>query len=546
MWLETGFVVGGTFILFALTRSDNLALTHDSLTYLADIEAGGARLFHPHHLLYNAAAALWLSAGQLLGLASHASSAVALLNSAFGAFAAGVFHALLRHRTRVPRRLAVCATIGASVSFGFWFYSVSVEVYLLPLLFLLVTLYSVLAPNLTHRRVFVVGLLHGVAMLGHQIHVLFGLVLIAALWLRRTNTAFSFKRAIGLYVAGGAIVVLAGYGAVLLAVIRPSNLADAWTWFTLYAQGESYWAGLSVSALAKAAMGLSRALVGGHFAFALPSVQEAMTAAFPGKSLVDEAFLVRGLPTYALYLLFAGGTLFGLGFAAVTVRGVLRRRQMSAEARPLAQLAALWIGIYSAFFLFWQPYNVEFWIPQATALWMLLALLWTDTSQPPTGASRASTFIGLMAALLFIVNLFGVILPATNTANDVYAQRYELLAGQIAEGDLVLVDHPHVGIGYARRLTNAEPISLLSPFQTDDPPSVEQAGATLIRRVENALQDGHKVFIEPSLMTLDDGMDDGKVAQQLNTHFGSRWVELRLSADFEYYVLEPILSEQPP
>ena len=39
-------VIGSAFLLYALTRSENLALAHDSLNYLSDIEAGGARLFH--------------------------------------------------------------------------------------------------------------------------------------------------------------------------------------------------------------------------------------------------------------------------------------------------------------------------------------------------------------------------------------------------------------------------------------------------------------------------------------------------------------------
>lgn len=91
-------VIGSAFLLYALTRLENLALAHDSLNYLSDIEAGGARLFHPHHLLYNAAAVVWLKLGRLLGLASDTAAAIALLNSVFGALAAGTLYALLRKR----------------------------------------------------------------------------------------------------------------------------------------------------------------------------------------------------------------------------------------------------------------------------------------------------------------------------------------------------------------------------------------------------------------------------------------------------------------
>ena len=153
------------------------------------------------------------------------------------------------------------------MSFGFWFYSGCVEVHLLPLLFLLATLYVMLAATLTRRHLLTIGFLHGVAMLGHQIHVLFGLVILAALWLRRKQAAIPFGRSTTMYVASGAVVVLLGYGTVLLAFVRPSSFNEAWSWFTLYAHNESYWHGLSVTTLAMAAMGLGRAFVGGHFAF---------------------------------------------------------------------------------------------------------------------------------------------------------------------------------------------------------------------------------------------------------------------------------------
>ena len=530
-------VIGSVFLLYALTRSENLALAHDSLAYLGDIEAGGTRLFHPHHLLYNAAAAVWLKLGRLLGLASDAAAAIALLNSVFGALAAGTLYALLRKRAQLRRGLALSTTIGAAVSFGFWFYSGCVEVYLLPLLFLLATLYVALATTLTRRHLLTIGFLHGVAMLGHQIHVLFGLVILAALWLRREQTAIPFGRSTALYVASGAVVVLLGYGTVLLAFVRPSSFDEAWSWFTLYAYNESYWHGLSVSTFAKAAMGLSRAFVGGHFAFALPSVRNAMAAAFPDKSLVDEAFLVRGLPEYAPYLLIAGAALFGLGFGAMLIRGVLRRRQMATEAQPLALLAALWIGIYSAFFLFWQPYNVEFWIPQVTALWILLALLWTDALPPTASTSRASTMLGLLAALLFTVNLFGVILPATDAANDVYAYRYGLLAEYVGRGDLVVVDHPHLGLGYTQRLTDAEPISIAGPFEEHQ--TADQYALVVVRRLSRALDDGHRVLIESSLVEYPVESATGTIIAALRAAFGSPWHRVSLAPDVAYFAIDP-------
>ncbi len=128
--------------LYAATLAQNFALAHDSVSYLIEIERGAVDgLFHPHHLLYNALAALWLGGLRALGLGADGGLLVALLNAIFGAAGIAVVYAFLRRRAALPLGLALAATALVACSFGYWFYSVSVEVYLIPLFFLLAALY---------------------------------------------------------------------------------------------------------------------------------------------------------------------------------------------------------------------------------------------------------------------------------------------------------------------------------------------------------------------------------------------------------------------
>lgn len=520
------------FALYALSRSHNLALSHDSMTYIGDIEAGGGGLFHPHHLFYNAAVAA------VAGVVGGAVGTVgALLNALAGAVGVGLVYAILRGPGGAERRLALAGAAGAAVSAGFWYYSGCVEVYAIPLALLLGTLYVALSGSMTARRALAVGALHGVAMLFHQIHVLFGVVVLAVLWRQRREVSFLGRAA--LYVLGGSILVLAGYGAVLAFVVRPENPEAAWLWFTHYAQGDTFWHPLALTTIAKAGVGFARSVIGGHFAFALEPVQRAMTAAFPQNALVDEIYLVRGLTTTAALGLLAAAAVAGfalVGLLAAGLRGV--RQRPEGVRRVLAPLAA-WVAVYSAFFLFWEPHNVEFWIPQATALWMIVALLWVGRS------ARAATVLTAAVAIIFGVNLVGTIVPAASETNDLHAQRFGGLATVVGEGDVVVVGRPHIGVGYTLHKTAATPVSIVAPFEEEMPPPAEVVADDLVAQIDAALASGHYVAFMPEAVELDGptealfGADAETVASRLRTTYGDRWVQVQRVPEVAYWVLQP-------
>jgi uncharacterized integral membrane protein len=82
------------------------------------------------------------------------------------------------------------SALGVSViafSYGAWFYSVNVEVYTPPLFFLLTSLYVITRKAPRKNDIWLIALLHSLAILFHQVNVLFGFVILQWIYVNRKN-----------------------------------------------------------------------------------------------------------------------------------------------------------------------------------------------------------------------------------------------------------------------------------------------------------------------------------------------------------------------
>jgi hypothetical protein len=436
--------------------------------------------------------------------------------------------------------LSAAGTTGAALSFGVWFYSASIEVYILPLLLLLAAAFVLLAPTLTARHLLAVGALHGLAILGHQVHALFGVVVVATVWARRDDLRVGLRGGLVRWAATAAGIVALGYGLVIALVVEPSSAGDATAWLSGYADDGSWWVVPGVSTLPSAAFGAGRAVVGGHFMFRLDAVHDAVESAFPDRSLSDESFLVRHLAEWVAVVL-AVVALAGVGlFLATFVRGVRRRGWVPAPARRLAVLLGVWAGAYTLFFLLWEPSNPEFWIPQVTCLWLVTAALSAprttraddegDDERVDEGRRDRRWSWALLAGALLVgvTNLVGSILPAVDAANDIYAWRYGALRGLVGRGDAVVVDRPHLSVGYNRRHTGATPITAV-PFHTmveaDAGTDDEYTADDVVDQVGEVLASGHRVAVDVNLIENPESEEAEEARDALEDAYGDRWVE---------------------
>lgn len=371
--------------------------TFDALSYILDVERKPWReLFHPHHLAYGPLGALVHTLAGRFGYSGSAGLPLQVTNAIAGAAGVALFFALVR---RVGGRTlpAVAAALLLAGSYAYWYYAGEVEVYTIAALFLVGSLW--LLVQLVERPTAAVclglGLMQGAAVLFHQTNVLLSIPALVALWLgtrrqpgERARRTAPFWRGLVLY--GGALGLIVG-GSYLLVGFGVSGFRSVeqfLAWSTKYAQ-TGWWGGaISESKWRGLGHGLTT------------------TIAQPGGALI-------------------GAALLGLG--------LVYSRHVAHAHRRLSLVLLAWLASYGAFFFWWEPDNIEFWIASLPPALLLLALA-TGSSRRPVGAWAVLALGGLALAL----NL-GSIRERGNSGTDLQRVIATELAAASQPGDLLLV-----------------------------------------------------------------------------------------------------------
>lgn len=443
-----------SYIFFLFTLVSNFSASHDSIHYLNDI-VNGRELFHQHHLLYHFLASKWMSV--FSQVPSH--YAIESFTALWGSSALAIVYLFFTNRFHL---LPVAAAMGTAViafSYGFWFYSVNIEVYLPPLFFILSALYVISAPEVKDSTVPKMALLHSLAMLFHQVNVLFVAIGIYFILCNRTkikiSTALLQYAFIGIVVAGG-MYFIAGW------VIEGHNSPMAWWhWMEGYTVGHGYWQGLSLKTPLHVLTGFSHAFVGGHFIFQLPGVEEYLQQAFSDHGLKDELFLSSKIKEWAAVLLTFLAGLLATGILTVSVRFMKKYKLVLIGQGAVVKPLLLTIGVYSAFFCFWMPEILEFWILQMVLIWILLIGTLPLVRLPFKIPLRV--FLGLLLVLTFSVNYFGSIRWLQDINNDWYYRETENIKKYVSANDLVIIDNNWILKDFVRYYTKA------SVLATDEP-----------------------------------------------------------------------------
>lgn len=436
-----------SYAFFLLTLANNLSASHDSIHYLLDI-LNGKELFHQHHLLYNYLATRWLD---LFPSSVAPQFAIESFTALWGSSTLALIYAFFRNRFFVPVRDAAWGVAIIGFSYGMWFYSVNIEVYMPPLFFLIAALYFLTRKELSLDDIWRVALLHSGAILFHQVNVLFAFVAMFVILVNRRRLPFAHAVAqyclICLFVAGG-IYFVAGW-----IWEGHHSLVDYTRWAAGYAIGHGYWQPPGLHTPLHVAMGFSHAFIGGHFVFQIPQLAHILQRSFDAHGLTDEAFLSAQLPTAAAWTLLALSLLFAAALIAFCLRFLKKFRTILHESGEVVLPLVLTIVVYSAFFCFWMPEILEFWIPQMVMVWMLLVGMASVTKLP----FRIPRRFGLpaLAALLLAINFFGSIRWLHNIDNDWYYDKVKMIRGQVGNNDLVVVNNEWILKDYIRYYTGA-------------------------------------------------------------------------------------------
>jgi cadmium resistance protein CadD (predicted permease) len=198
----------------------------DGVACAAALELGQpAYFFHANHLLYGFFGFLfWKWIGAPLGMV-RALPALQLFTSLLSA--AGLVGLYRLCASILQNRLtALGLTLSLAVTAAFWVWSVEAQVYPLGFLALAWAAFVLFRSSGPQKYVWT-GVLHGAAVLGHEMHLLW--IVPAVYWMRRE--ADFQRRHLGRYLGSLAAVVLIPYMIVLAFVIAPGrNLAHILIW----------------------------------------------------------------------------------------------------------------------------------------------------------------------------------------------------------------------------------------------------------------------------------------------------------------------------
>lgn len=467
-----------SFLFFLLTLANNFSASHDSINYLLHITRGD-HLFHQHHLLYHFLANKWLQGFSNIFTRIPDYRIIEAFTAVWGSLNLAMCYLFFRNRFNLGIPLSVAGIATIAFSFGTWFYSVNIEVYAPPVFFILCALYVITRKHFSQKDVALVAMLQSLAILFHQLNVLFTIIIVY--WLITVTGKQFFKSAFKylavLTLICGGVYFYAGWIAE-----SHSNLSDFTNWVLGYTKGHSYWQSLSYKTPLHVAVGFSRAFVGGHFVFQLPLLQHALELSFSDHGLRDELYLGKDIGTSVATILSIVSVVLLSAVVILVVRFVRNYRKMNLHFATIIPLL-MTIIVYSLFFCFWMPEILEFWILQMMLTWLLIIGMLPLIRFPFKIPLLSGTV--LITAGLFIVNYFGSIKWLRHLNHDYYYVEIKQLDPNLTKEDIVLVEGEWILKDYVRFYTPAKVIA------TDEP---GYSKAQAAKDISIALISGHKVF----------------------------------------------------
>lgn len=438
---EQLFVFAGSFIFFLCTLAANFSGPHDSIGYLNGIVKGDP-LFHPHHLLYHFVTHYWLVCVQPLFPGIKDYYLVEVFTALWGSGIMTVAYSFFRRRFNMPVLSSVISLTVIAFSFGPWFYSTNIEVYAPPIFFLVMALYIISKPQLQKNEVLKIVLLQILAILFHQVHVLFTPVILVSLWQQRKT--LPLIPALLKYAIAGVVIVGGAYFIVGWVILEENSVTKWMNWLEGYAQQEAHWKPLNSKTPFLVATGYSHAFIGGHFVFKLPPVEQYLNTHLSTHSLGDEMYLVRNMTQTTAVLLAALCLVLGGIMAWLVFRFVRRYKTIQETAGHVVTPLMIAGIVYSVFFTFWMPEILEFWIFQVILVWLLLlgTLQYGGQGLPPfagTGPLKPVALVAAISIMMFVINFFGSIRWLMKMDNDQYFTKIKTVKEVVKEKDMILL-----------------------------------------------------------------------------------------------------------
>lgn len=409
---ETSLVYFLALFFYMIFITKVISISHDSIGYIAALIEGDV-WFHPHHLLFHKTAYAWYKLTLLIFPNISPSTAIASLNTFFGAGSLTVIYTILRRIYKCSAVYSGLFTTVVGLSSGFLFYSMCVEVYLIPLFFMLITIYLILKNNFNTKNIYLIAIFAALAVLYHQVHVLFGCGVFITLLIKKFKMQQISSKSLVRFAVTYISLIGIPYLLVVFYFLGFTKVTDITYWLTYYNHVDNYWNQFNSKFLIKPIIGFSRSLISPEVFFTIPEIRSLIQNMFSANNLADEVYLVRNLSSNLWLVLITLITFLFSYFIFIynTVKCFLQNKK-TFVSELLVIIIVLFI--YICFFMNWEPRNPEFWIPQTTFIWLIIGI---SLKKYSNYRFFKICITALLSCFLFF-NMYFLILPAQDKNND--------------------------------------------------------------------------------------------------------------------------------
>jgi len=324
--------------------------TYDGMVFASYVESPDTSawdLFHPHHLLYNPlgrALYLW---GQAHGAEWDGLSTLQFLDVTVGVLGLLLVFLLVR-RTTGDLLCGLFTALGLGLTYSYWYFSTTPAVRILATVTPLFAWWVFASFRRTGiLRGAATGAAHTLAVLGHQTNLLLAPAFLAGIWAGEGPWRPKARASLA-YLVCLTAGTLGVYGFVGRFVVSRVTFEKWVWWITAYFHVGKWGGNLGASGVEQA--------------------QTGWTLAFLGNAVKHDS--LSGALTYGAARSLLISVLLVLAFL-----GLFSLRTLWREKREVLVVALLWLAAFLPFFLWWEPWNIEFWVSSTVPFWVILGTI---------------------------------------------------------------------------------------------------------------------------------------------------------------------------
>lgn len=460
-------------LLFLSLYYPNRDYSYDSIEYA--IEAQNHNLsFHPHHLLFYPTIKAFdlfftsLNMQKMLNIMP-----IQFMNIIIFPFTVLLLYLIILNITK-HQGLAVITSLIYGFSGGAWTLSVDNEVYTLSLLFLLLVIYLLISES----NILLIAIVFSLSILYHQSYVL---AFPAFAYLIYSLSEQKKMLRVFLFLFSSASVVT-GFYLAAANIEGKGSAGEIIKWILFYTESGK-WGSVSFYNFFYSGAGF----------FQLFFAPKLIRLIAFGKK-------VHGIEYLYLCLEIIGALLIAVIFF------ILLKRSLKSNLlnNIFVKFDIVFIITFSAFAFFWEPQNVEFWIPVFIPLLLLFPISVISAgngykrntlTEKVNGIEKISVLCAVFFIAMFIHNLFSAVIPASNMRNNYSYLFAEKISPYISDGDL-LIDNKKRSLSYLKYFFGKQPdYTSFSEFPLSKWNETDEIKKKLSEEIDNHLASKRRVLI---------------------------------------------------